>query len=55
VQDLGDIDIHLRDEIEHFFEYYKTIEPGKLTETRGWEGAVQAEVAIVAAKEAARA
>ena len=54
VQDLGDIDVHVRDEIEHFFEYYKTIDPGKLTETRGWEGAAQAEAAIVAAKEAAR-
>jgi inorganic pyrophosphatase len=54
VRDLNDIDVHVRDEIEHFFEYYKTIEPGKLTETRGWEGAAQAEAAIVAAKEAAR-
>jgi inorganic pyrophosphatase len=55
VQDLGDLDVHLLDEIEHFFEYYKTIEPGKLTETRGWEGAAQAEAAIVAAKAAAGA
>jgi inorganic pyrophosphatase len=54
VRDLGDLDVHLRDEIEHFFEYYKTIEPGKLTETRGWEGAAEAEAAIVAAKAAAR-
>ena len=54
VRDLRDIDVHLRNEIEHFFEYYKTIEPGKLTETRGWEGATEAEDAIVAAKQAAR-
>ena len=52
VRDLGDVDRHLLDEIEHFFEFYKTIEPGKLTETRGWEGAAQAEAAIVAAKDA---
>jgi inorganic pyrophosphatase len=52
VRDLTDVDRHLRDEIEHFFEFYKTIEPGKLTETRGWEGAEQAEAAIIAAKNA---
>ena len=39
VRDLADVDTHLLDEIEHFFEFYKTIEPGKLTTTRGWEGA----------------
>jgi inorganic pyrophosphatase len=50
VRDLGHVDQHLLDEIEHFFEYYKTIEPGKLTTTRGWEGAAAAEAAIVAAK-----
>jgi inorganic pyrophosphatase len=52
VRDLADVDTHLLDEIEHFFEFYKTIEPGKLTTTRGWEGAEQAETAIVAAKDA---
>jgi inorganic pyrophosphatase len=52
VRDLADVDTHLLDEIEHFFEYYKTIEPGKLTTTRGWEGAEAAEAAIIAAKDA---
>jgi len=55
VKNVADIDVHQRDEIEHFFEYYKTIEPGKNTTTRGWEGAREAEAAILAAKEAARA
>jgi inorganic pyrophosphatase len=50
--DLGDIDEHVLGEIEHFFEFYKTIEPGKGTSTRGWEGAAAASQAIVAAKEA---
>jgi inorganic pyrophosphatase len=52
INDLGDVDSHLLVEIEHFFQYYKTIEPGKNTTTRGWEGAAQAEQAIVAAKAA---
>ena len=50
--DLADVDTHLLDEIEHFFEFYKTIEPGKDTSTRGWEGASQAEHAIESAKSA---
>jgi len=54
VRDVADVDIHLRDEIEHFFEFYKTIEPGKQTTTRGWEGADAAEAEIVSSKEAYR-
>jgi inorganic pyrophosphatase len=54
VHDLGDIDDHQLGEIEHFFEFYKTIEPGKSTSTRGWEGAGAAVAAIVAAKAAHR-
>ncbi len=52
--DLADIEEHLLAEIEHFFEFYKTIEPDKGTSTRGWEGAQGAEAAITAAKEAYR-
>ena len=37
--DLSDLDrLHILDEIGHFFETYKALEPGKGTETRGWEG-----------------
>ena len=54
VRDLHDIDEHLLHEIEHFFEFYKTIEPGKETTTRGWEGADAAEAAIAEAKDAYR-
>jgi inorganic pyrophosphatase len=54
VLDRDDVDAHLLREIEHFFEFYKTIEPGKLTTTGGWEGAERAEAAIVAAKTAYR-
>ena len=54
VHDIADVDVHLLDEIAHFFEFYKTIEPGKDTSTRGWEGAGEAEAAIDAAKAAHR-
>jgi len=50
VTDVGDAPRHLLDEIEHFFDYYKTIEPGKGSLTRGWEGAAAAEAEIAAAK-----
>ena len=50
VNDLPDVPDHLLHEIEHFFDYYKTIEPGKGATTRGWEGAAAAEGAISDAK-----
>jgi inorganic pyrophosphatase len=52
VRDIGDVDTHLLAEVEHFFEFYKRIEPGKETVTRGWEGADVAERAILEAKAA---
>ena len=41
---------HLLREIEHFFDFYKTIEPGKGSTNKGWEGAAAAEAAIADAK-----
>src|SRR5438067_7003518 len=38
VQDIADLPDLLLQEIEHFFNIYKTLEPGKTTETGGWEG-----------------
>ena len=38
VRDLGDMPIHLRSEIHHFFDVYKALEPGKSTSTTGFEG-----------------
>ncbi len=38
ITDLADIPDFLTDEIEHFFDVYKTLEPGKHTNTRGYEG-----------------
>jgi inorganic pyrophosphatase len=38
VQDIGELPDHLLKEIEHFFEVYKQLEPGKFASTRGYEG-----------------
>jgi inorganic pyrophosphatase len=37
-QDLSDLPQHLLNEIDHFFSIYKDLEPGKMSETRGFEG-----------------
>ena len=43
VTDLPDLPDHLLDEIRHFFDAYKDLEPGKFSEIRGWEGRQAAE------------
>jgi inorganic pyrophosphatase len=44
--DLADLPQFLLAEIEHFFQVYKDVEPGKSVETRGWEGAEAAQRAV---------
>jgi inorganic pyrophosphatase len=39
VVDLDGLPEHLTDEISHFFEVYKALEPDKYSSVRGWEGA----------------
>jgi inorganic pyrophosphatase len=51
VQDLDDLPALLRSEIDHFFEVYKALEPGKGTEISDWQGRVEAEAAVQAARE----
>jgi inorganic pyrophosphatase len=46
VNDLEDLRPHLLDEIGHFFEVYKALEPGKHTEVRNWEGVEAARAAV---------
>ena len=46
----GDYRYYL-EEIRHFFEAYKELEPGKFSEVRGWEGRAEAETEIAAAFE----
>ena len=48
-RDLPDLPPFLVKEIGHFFEVYKQLEPGKGTETRGWEGREAAEKEVAAA------
>jgi inorganic pyrophosphatase len=38
VDDIGDVSPRLRDEIEHFFDVYKMLEPAKNSTTGGYEG-----------------
>jgi inorganic pyrophosphatase len=37
LQDLEDVPMHQIAEIWHFFDIYKSLEPNKSTESRGWE------------------
>lgn len=46
VTDIDHLPQHLLAEIGHFFDVYKQLEPGKGTETRGWEGRESAEWAV---------
>ena len=51
MQDLDDINEFYRLEIQHFFETYKDLEPGKSVEGATWVGRVEAEAEIVASRE----
>ena len=42
VQEIEDVPELMRAEIEHFFEMYKTLEPDKHSNTRGYEGTAAA-------------
>jgi inorganic pyrophosphatase len=53
IQDIDDVANELRDEIEHFFQRYKDLEPSKRTETRGWDSRDEAERILAAARERA--
>ena len=47
VKDIDDLSLLLRDQIRHFFENYKTLEPGKWVKAQGWDNAAAAKKAIV--------
>jgi inorganic pyrophosphatase len=53
LQDLEDIPVHLREELEHFFDVYKALEPGKSTERSAWADRRRACELIVEARDAA--
>jgi inorganic pyrophosphatase len=43
IRDLTDVPRHLLNEIGHFFDIYKELEPGKSTDVRGWMDRAEAE------------
>jgi inorganic pyrophosphatase len=53
VRDIHDVNAELRDEIEHFFQRYKDLEPEKKTVTRGWGNRSEADDILVAARKRA--
>jgi inorganic pyrophosphatase len=48
LQDIGDMPEFERLEIQHFFETYKDLEPGKSVEGASWGNAAEAEEEILA-------
>lgn len=55
IVDISDLAPFLLDEIRHFFEVYKALEPGKDTATAGWGNAAAALAEIDRSREAASA
>ena len=53
IRDIHDVSAELRDEIEHFFQRYKDLEPSKRTETRGWGNRDDAEKILEDARQRA--
>jgi inorganic pyrophosphatase len=51
LQDLGDVPWYQITEIWHFFNIYKELEPGKTSETRGWEKRREADAAVEDARQ----
>jgi len=49
ITDLADVPRHLLNEIGHFFDIYKELEPGKSTDVRGWMDRAEAERVITEA------
>ena len=50
LRDIEDMPQHDRLEIQHFFEVYKDLEPGKSVEGAGWVGRAAAEAEILASQ-----
>jgi inorganic pyrophosphatase len=48
--ELSDVPAHLLLEIQHFFEVYKDLEPGKSVEGATWVGRIEAEAEIEASR-----
>jgi inorganic pyrophosphatase len=55
VNEIHEVRQELLDEIAHFFEVYKDLDPDKSVTVEGWEGRVEAERLVAQAREAHRA
>lgn len=51
VREMTDVPPYQLNEIAHFFEVYKDLEPGKSSESRGWQGRQAAERALLDARD----
>ncbi|MCL5875394.1 MAG: inorganic diphosphatase [Candidatus Dependentiae bacterium] len=51
INNIDDVNIHLKREIKHFFETYKQLEDNKMTKVRGWESKEKAYAVIKEAQE----
>ncbi|HIP90080.1 MAG TPA: inorganic diphosphatase [Candidatus Nanopusillus sp.] len=49
IKDISDVPGIILDQIKHFFEHYKELEPGKWVKVKGWEGKERALEIIKAA------
>jgi inorganic pyrophosphatase len=54
VDNIDDLPAITRSAIEHFFERYKDLEPGKWVKIMGWAGKAEAEETILKAIAAAK-
>jgi inorganic pyrophosphatase len=53
LQDIEDLPVHRRDEISHFFDVYKDLEPSRVPSSAGYEGLTAARKVIAEARRAA--
>ncbi len=51
IKDIGDINEFDKLEIQHFFEVYKDLEPGKSVEGAAWVGRKEAEAEVILSRE----
>jgi inorganic pyrophosphatase len=52
VNELDEVRPELLDEIAHFFEVYKDLEPNKTVTVEGWQGRLEAEKLVREARDA---
>jgi inorganic pyrophosphatase len=51
VEEIGDLDQLLIQQIAHYFENYKALEPGKWVKVDGWDNAEAAKAEVMASRE----